>query len=61
VIKKNAPPPQKWISLALYSLLWLPKGVLDSIIGNRGVHPQEIKAIFTGMMDGWLGRGGKRI
>jgi GT2 family glycosyltransferase len=61
VIKKNAPLPQKWISLALYSLLWLPKGILDSIIRNRGMNSQEIKTIFTGMMDGWLGRGGKRV
>jgi GT2 family glycosyltransferase len=61
VIKKNAPIPQKWISLALYSLFWLPKGILDSIIRNRGMNSQEIKMIFTGMMDGWLGRGGKRV
>jgi GT2 family glycosyltransferase len=60
VIKKNAPIPQKWISLALYSLFWLPKGILDSIIRNRGMNSQEIKTIFTGMMDGWLGRGGRR-
>jgi GT2 family glycosyltransferase len=59
--RKNAPLPQKWISLALYSLLWLPKGILDSIIRNRGMNSQEIKTIFTGMMDGWLGRGGKRV
>jgi GT2 family glycosyltransferase len=61
VIKKNAPLPQKWISLALYSLFWLPKGILDSIIRNRGTNSQEIKTILTGMMDGWLGRGGKRV
>ena len=61
VIKKNAPFPQKWISLALYSLFWLPKGILDSIIRNRGMNSQEIKTILRGMMDGWLGRGGKRF
>jgi GT2 family glycosyltransferase len=60
VIKKNAPLPQKCVALALYSLLWLPKGILDSIIRNRGVNSQEIKTILRGMMDGWLGRGGKR-
>jgi GT2 family glycosyltransferase len=60
VIKKNAPFPKKWISLALYSLFWLPKGLLDSIIRNRGLNSQEIKTILRGMMDGWLGRGGKR-
>jgi GT2 family glycosyltransferase len=61
VIKKNAPLPQKWISLGLYCLLWLPKGILDSIIRNRGTNFQEIKTILSGMMDGWLGRGGKRV
>jgi GT2 family glycosyltransferase len=60
VIKKNAPFPQKWISLALYSLFWLPKSLLDSIIRNRGTNSQEIKTILRGMMDGWLGRGGKK-
>jgi GT2 family glycosyltransferase len=61
VIKKNAPFPQKWISMALYSLLWFPKGILDSIIRNKRTNSQEIKMIFVGMMDGWLGRRGKRI
>ena len=61
VIKKNAPLLQKWFSLGLYSLFWLPKGLLDSIIRNRGMNSQEIKTILRGMMDGWLGRGGKKV
>ncbi len=60
VIKKNAPLPQRWISLGLYSLFWLPKAIIDSIIRNKRVHLQEIKTIFHAMVDGWLNRGGKR-
>jgi len=60
VIRKNAPFPQKWVSMPLYSLFWLPKAIIDSIIRNKRVHLQEIKTIFHAMMDGWLNRGGKR-
>jgi len=60
VIKKNASLPQRWIALGLYSLFWLPKSILDSIIRNRRLDHREIKTIFHAMMDGWLNRGGKR-
>jgi GT2 family glycosyltransferase len=60
VIKKNAPLPQKWVSLGLYSLFWLPKAILDSIIRNRRTDSQELKTIFRATMDGWLGKGGER-
>jgi GT2 family glycosyltransferase len=60
VIKKNAPRPQKWIALGLYSLFWLPKAILDSIIRNKRTDSQEIKLVFRATMDGWLSKGGKR-
>ena len=60
VIKKNAPLPQKWISLGLYSLFWLPKAILDSIIRNKRTDSQELKIIFRATMDGWLSKGGRR-
>jgi GT2 family glycosyltransferase len=60
VIRKNAPLPQKWISLALYFLFWLPKSILNSISRNGRTDSQEIKTIFNAMMDGWLSRGGRR-
>ena len=60
VIKKNAPIPQKWISLGLYSLFWLPKAILDSIIRNKRTNSQEAKMIFRAMLDGWLSKGGRR-
>jgi GT2 family glycosyltransferase len=60
VIKKNAPLAQKWISLGLYALFWLPKAILDSIIRNKRTDSQELKIIFKATMDGWLSKGGKR-
>lgn len=60
VIKKNWPNPQKWIALLLYTVLWFPKAILDSIIINRSIKFAEIKTITSAMMDGWLNRFGKR-
>jgi len=61
IIKKNAPIPQKWFSLSIYSLLWLPKSILDSIITHRCLNYNEIKIIMKAMFDGCLNRTGKRI
>ena len=60
VIRKNAPLPQKWISLGLYSLFWLPKSLLESVIRNRRTDSEEIQTIIKAMADGWRNRGGKR-
>lgn len=61
VIKKNAPIPQKWISLFLYSLFWFPKAIIDSIIRNKSIDYSDIRIILRAMADGWLNRTGKRI
>jgi len=61
VIKKNAPIPQKWISLFLYSFFWLPKAIIDSFRRNRRIDLQEILVISRAMTDGWLNRGGRRF
>jgi hypothetical protein len=61
VIKKNFPFFQRWMSLSLYLLLWLPKSVADSIVRNRSLDIREIKIILKAMVDGWLNRTGKRI
>jgi len=61
VIKKNAPIPQKYISLFLYFLFWLPKSILDSIIRNKSLNFQEIRIILKAILDGWLNKGGKRL
>lgn len=61
VIKKNFPVPQKWIALLIYSILWFPKAVFDSIRINKNINYSEIKIISRAMFDGWMNRFGKRI
>jgi GT2 family glycosyltransferase len=61
VIKKNAPVPQKWVSLFLYSFLWMPKNILESIIRNCGFDYDEVKVMLRAMKDGWLNKAGKKI
>lgn len=60
VIKKNAPIPQKWISLFLYSLFWFPKAIIDSFLRNKRIDPHEIMIISRAMADGWLNRAGPK-
>ncbi len=61
VIKKTFPLPQRWISLTLYSLFWLPKSIIGSIRRNNRFDYQEIKIILKAMTDGWLNRTGRRM
>ena len=61
LIRKNAPVPQKWVSLFLYSLFWLPKNILYSIIRNAGFDYDEVKIMIKAMKDGWLNKTGKRF
>jgi GT2 family glycosyltransferase len=60
LMKNNFPFPQKWISMALYAFLWLPKAIVNSIFRNKQVHSQEIKTILRAMTDGCLNRGGRK-
>lgn len=61
VIKKNWPLPQKWFALFIYSFLWFPKAIIDSILTNRNISVPEIGSIIKAMRDGWMNRFGKRI
>ena len=61
LIKKTFPFPQKWISMALYAFISLPKAILDSIIRNKRVCAPEIKTILKAILDGWLGTCGKKL
>jgi GT2 family glycosyltransferase len=61
VIKKNWPVPKKWVALFIYSLLWFPKAIIDSLIINKKVNSREIKTIIKSMRDGWSNRFGKRM
>jgi len=61
VIKKNFPFPQRWISLTLYLLFWLPKSIVASIGRNKRFDIQEIRIILKAMVDGWINRKGRRM
>jgi len=61
VIRKNAPRPQRWISLALYLFFWFPKGILESVLRNKRIRLNELRIIIRAMADGWLNRTGKRM
>lgn len=59
LIKKNASILQKITSFSLYTILWLPKILFDSIIINKGIDINEFKVIFKAFFDGITGRFGK--
>jgi len=59
LIKKNASILQKITSLSLYTILWLPKILFDSIMVNKRVNTEEIKVILNAVFDGITGRVGK--
>jgi GT2 family glycosyltransferase len=61
VIKRNAPLPQKWISLFIYFVFWIPKSVNESIAKHRGVNATELMVILRGIIDGWRNKTGKKI
>lgn len=61
LIRKNFPFPRKLFSLALHSLFFLPKSLMDSILRNRRWDPAETGIILRAVADGWLKRTGKRI
>ncbi len=61
VIKKNAPIPQKWISLFLYSFFWLPKAIIDSLRRTNRFDFRDLKIMSRAMADGWLNRTGRRF
>ena len=60
IIKKNAPIPQKWISLCLYSIFWYPKAIIDSFRRTKRIDLEDIKVISRAMADGWLNRTGPK-
>jgi len=59
VMKKNANLLQKVTSLSLYSVFWIPKIVVDSIIFNKGFNFNELKAIFKAIFHAMINRTGK--
>ena len=59
LIKKNATFIQKLTSLTLYSFLWLPKIILDSLVVNKGINIKEVKIILKAVYHGIIGKIGK--
>ena len=59
VIKKNASLLQKITSLSLYSVFWIPKIIVNSIIFNKGINFNELKVIFKAIFHAMINRTGK--
>ncbi|MEW6614147.1 MAG: glycosyltransferase family 2 protein [Thermodesulfobacteriota bacterium] len=56
LIKKNATFLQKLTSLTLYSFLWPPKIILDSLVVNKGINAKEVKIILKAVYHGIIGK-----
>lgn len=60
LIRKNATLLQKLTSLTLYTLFWLPKIILQSMMVNKGVNSKEIKTILKAAYHGIIGKTGRQ-
>lgn len=60
LIKKNASPLQKLTSLTLYTLFWLPKIILQSLMVNKGINDKEIRIILNAAFHGIIGKTGRQ-
>lgn len=60
IIRKNATPLQKLTSLTLYTLFWLPKIVLQSLMVNNGINTKEMRIILMAVYHGIIGKTGRQ-
>ena len=60
IFRRHLPSPNRWIALAIYSFIGIPKSIVAAIAINRDDTWQEVCAILGGMVDGFTGRTGKR-
>ena len=60
LIKKNASLLQKLTSLTLYTLFWLPKIILQSLMVNKGINDKEIGIILKAAYHGIIGKTGRQ-
>ena len=60
LIRKNASPLQKLTSLTLYTLFWLPRIILQSMMINKGINYKEIKIILKAAYHGIIGKTGRQ-
>jgi GT2 family glycosyltransferase len=59
VIRKNASPLQKVTSLSLYTIFWIPKMIMDSILFHRGINLNEWLVMFKAVRHAIINRVGK--
>ncbi len=60
LIRKNASPLQKLTSLTLYSLFWLPRIILQSLMVNKRINDKEIRMVLKAVFHGIIGKTGKQ-
>ena len=60
IIRRHLPSPNRWIALAIYFLIGIPRSIVAAIAINKDDTWQEIRAILDGMVDGFNGRTGRR-
>lgn len=59
VIRKNASPLQKVTSLSLYTIFWIPKMIMDSILFHRSIKLDEWLVMLKAALHGIINRAGK--
>ena len=59
VIRKNASLLQKVTSIPLYTIFWIPKMIMDSILFHRGIKLDEWLVMFKAVRHAIINRAGK--
>jgi hypothetical protein len=59
VIRKNASLLQKVTSFPLYTIFWIPKMIMDSILFHRGIRLDEWLVMFKAVRHAIINRVGK--
>ena len=59
VIRKNASLLQKVTSIPLYTIFWIPKMIMDSILFHRGIKLNEWLVMFKAVRHAIINRAGK--
>lgn len=59
VIRKNASLLQKVTSIPLYTIFWIPKMIMDSILFHRGIKLDELLVMLKAVRHAIINRAGK--
>ena len=60
LIRKNGSLLQKLTSFTIYTLFWLPKIILQSLMVNKGMNGKEIRIILKAAFHGIIGKTGRQ-